>query len=291
MKQKKQSVKLKVNKARAKSVERTIAKKSSQAVVIRRPVDTTLSMTNMEQVGMASKQLQNYIIKNGLSVQVGQGQYAMVDGWKFGATIFGLKYIPTKPIEKHVKGEYVRILYHQVEKFGRSGPYMAEAALFVGFEHDKQIIADVRGQFKVTRELIKPFFSYECECSLINMRTQEIISHGTGLCSNMEMLKVGFDGYAVSSMSETRAIGKSIRNPLGFVMKGAGMETTPFEEMTKDMVQDAEVVNTAKAVDEATFKAVIALVKNGMDPLSIKKEYPGLNQEQLETLQIIVDAR
>ena len=293
--------KIEIKKAPAKSVNKTIARHAmmqgmkdakQQKNALAKITDTTLSLNNLEQVGWVGKQLQNYIIQNKLSVQIGGNHYAMVDGWKYGATIFGLKYIPTKPIEKHVKGEYIRVLYHQVEMMGRSGPYMTEKTLFVGYEHDKEIISDIRGQFKVSRELIKPFFSYECECSLIKMSNGEIISHGTGLCSNMELLKVGFDGYAVSSMSETRAIGKAIRNPLGFVMKSAGMEGTPAEEMTPDMiVQDAQVVNTGKPVDDATFKSIITLLKGGMDPASIKKEYPGLNEDQLSTLQIIIDAR
>ncbi len=285
--------KVEIKKARAKSVDKTLKLGSpAQQFELERRTDTTLSLNNVQQIGWFGKQLQHYIIEYKLSIQMGSGHYAMVDGWKYCAMNFGLKYIPTKPIEKHVKGEYIRILFHQVELMGRGGPYMAEKTLFAGMEHDKEIIADVRGQFKVTREMIKPFYFYECECKLVKMSGGEIISHGTGLCSNLEMAKVGFDAYAVSSMSETRAIGKAIRNPLGFVMKSAGMETTPAEEMQPDMVPDAQVVTpVGKPVDDATFKSIITLLKGGMDPVSIKKEYPGLNEDQLSTLQIIIDAR
>jgi hypothetical protein len=43
----------------------------------------------------------------------------------------------------------------------------------------------------------------------------------------------GFDEYAILSMAQTRAIGKTYRNVIGFVMKTAGYEARPAEEMTR----------------------------------------------------------
>jgi hypothetical protein len=56
---------------------------------------------------------------------------------------------------------------------------------------------------------------------------------GFALCSNKEAIKESFDEYAVLSMAQTRAIGKAYRNLIGWVMKLAGYEGTPKEEMTK----------------------------------------------------------
>jgi len=59
------------------------------------------------------------------------------------------------------------------------------------------------------------------------------ISSGFAVCSNKEAIKKGFDEYAILSMAQTRAIGKAYRNKLGWVMKLAGYESTPVEEMKK----------------------------------------------------------
>ena len=69
----------------------------------------------------------------------------------------------------------------------------------------------------------------------------EHISTGFAVCSNKEAIKKTFDEYAILSMAQTRAIGKAYRNKLGWVMKLAGYEGTPSEEMKKVDGKDAEV--------------------------------------------------
>ena len=69
------------------------------------------------------------------------------------------------------------------------------------------------------------------EVEIVNKSNNEIISRGFAVCSNAEGKKRSFDEYAVLSMAQTRAIGKAYRNLLGWVMKLAGYEGTPSEEM------------------------------------------------------------
>ena len=71
------------------------------------------------------------------------------------------------------------------------------------------------------------------EAEIVDRRTDKIISRGFAVCSNKEGKKKGFDEYAVLSMAQTRAIGKAYRNVIGWVMKLAGYESTPKEEMVK----------------------------------------------------------
>jgi hypothetical protein len=59
------------------------------------------------------------------------------------------------------------------------------------------------------------------------------IAVGYAVCSSKESLKKGFDEYAILSMAQTRAIGKAYRNKIGFIMKLAGFNSTPAEEMHK----------------------------------------------------------
>lgn len=60
---------------------------------------------------------------------------------------------------------------------------------------------------------------------------EKIVSRGFAICSSKESKKAKFDEYAVASMAQTRAVGKAYRLLLGFLMKMAGYEGTPTEEM------------------------------------------------------------
>ena len=59
----------------------------------------------------------------------------------------------------------------------------------------------------------------------------KVVSQGFAVCSNKEGSKRRFDEYAVLSMAQTRATGKAFRNLLAWLMKAAGFEATPAEEM------------------------------------------------------------
>jgi hypothetical protein len=59
----------------------------------------------------------------------------------------------------------------------------------------------------------------------------KLISRGDAVCSSAEAKKKSFDEYAILSMAQTRAIGKAYRNRIGWIMKLAGYDSTPAEEM------------------------------------------------------------
>lgn len=100
-----------------------------------------------------------------------------------------------------------------------------------------QFAGGMMGLFPRVVEVTDLSKTTECKWSakveIVNIKTGEIMSVGFALCSNKEIKKKSFDEYAVMSMAQTRAIGKAYRNMLGWVMKLAGMEGTPSEEMTK----------------------------------------------------------
>ena len=72
-------------------------------------------------------------------------------------------------------------------------------------------------------------------------KNDKVAGVGIALCSNKENKKKAFDEYAILSMAQTRAIGKAYRNLLGWVMKLAGYEATPSEEI----VRMGDVVSTS----------------------------------------------
>jgi len=88
---------------------------------------------------------------------------------------------------------------------------------------------------------------------IINQKTQEVVSVGYALCSKAENKKKSFDEYAILSMAQTRAIGKAYRNLIGWIMKLAGYEATPREEIKARLqdIQEAVVIEeTGKKVEE-----------------------------------------
>lgn len=64
-----------------------------------------------------------------------------------------------------------------------------------------------------------------------------IISRGFAFCSNRESKKTKFEEYAVASMAQTRAIGKAYRNILAWIVRMAGYEATPVEEIDRDLME------------------------------------------------------
>lgn len=77
---------------------------------------------------------------------------------------------------------------------------------------------------------------YKAEVTVIN-QNGTIISRGFAFASNQEKKKTTFEEYAVASMAQTRAIGKAYRNFLSWIVKMAGYEATPFEEVDKNKIE------------------------------------------------------
>ena len=88
---------------------------------------------------------------------------------------------------------------------------------------------------------------YMAKCEVRNITSGQLVATGVALCSNFERSKKGFDEYAILSMAQTRAIGKAYRNLLAWLMKAAGFEATPAEEM--DFAKDETPTKKPKVVE------------------------------------------
>ena len=84
-------------------------------------------------------------------------------------------------------------------------------------------------------------FKYQAKVYLLNIASGQTIGSGFALCSNKEQGKKFYQEYAIASMAQTRAIGKAYRNILAWIIRAAGYEPTPAEEM--DAVHQAENTN------------------------------------------------
>lgn len=103
----------------------------------------------------------------------------------------------------------------------------------------------------------------------------KVVGAGFALCSNKETIKKGFDEYAIMSMAQTRAIGKSYRNKIGWVMKLAGYESTPAEEVPAKEIKRSEVED--KDLDT---KSAIAKLKKAENQNQLKTIWQSLSQRE-----------
>jgi len=83
---------------------------------------------------------------------------------------------------------------------------------------------------------------WKVDVKLFNFKNDKVIGRGVAICSSKETTKKSFDEFAILSMAQTRAIGKAYRNLIGWVMKTAGYEATPAEEMKKVDAKDESIV-------------------------------------------------
>jgi hypothetical protein len=72
---------------------------------------------------------------------------------------------------------------------------------------------------------------YQAKVNLLNLRTEQVVGAGFAICSNKEQGKKYYQEFAIASMAQTRAIGKAYRNALAWIIRAAGYEPTPAEEM------------------------------------------------------------
>ena len=94
---------------------------------------------------------------------------------------------------------------------------------------------------------------------LVRLKDNKVIGFGAALCSNKEANKKSFDEYAILSMAQTRAIGKAYRNVIGWIMKLAGYEATPKEEMTK-VNGDVIDIKTEPIIETSNSKGIYPCV-------------------------------
>jgi hypothetical protein len=102
---------------------------------------------------------------------------------------------------------------------------------------------------------------YTAKVNLLNLRTEQVVGAGFAICSNKEQGKKFYQEFAIMSMAQTRAIGKAYRNSLAWIIRAAGYEPTPAEEMDYSGNTDTKVEAVAAPAAKAAPKAAPAPVE------------------------------
>ena len=105
---------------------------------------------------------------------------------------------------------------------------------------------------------------YMATCEVRSYQDNKLVSVGIAICSNKEGSKKFFDEYAILSMAQTRAVGKAFRNQLAWLMKAAGFEATPAEEM--------DFVHEEKKPSRPVQEVVAEIIEDTPDRESIMME-------------------
>ena len=114
---------------------------------------------------------------------------------------------------------------------------------------------------------------YMAEVKLLNLRNQQVVGSGFALCSNKEFGKKSYQEFAIASMAQTRAIGKAYRNILAWIIRAAGYEPTPAEEMDY-MVKDEQEDPKQKASSAENVTANSSPKKTKSAPKKEQEEAP-----------------
>ena len=119
---------------------------------------------------------------------------------------------------------------------------------------------------------------------------EKIISRGIAVCSTKEKGKENKDEFVIASMAQTRAEGKAYRLIIGWLMKFAGYEGTPAEDMeivsnsvVEKEVSQTEIEKTKAKLDKAMTKEELSKVWK-----SLPKEAKG-NKEVIKYAKEIQD--
>lgn len=105
---------------------------------------------------------------------------------------------------------------------------------------------------------------YQAQVKLYNLKSQvdghaQVVGSGYAICSNQENGKRNYQEFAIASMAQTRAIGKAYRNILAWIIRAAGYEPTPAEEMDYMAKDKSAPKKAAKALtkgNDATESSV-----------------------------------
>jgi hypothetical protein len=125
-------------------------------------------------------------------------------------------------------------------------------------------------------------FKYRAEVSLRD-KDGNVVGSGVAVCTNEEPGKRGFAEYAVASMAQTRAVGKAYRMKIGWLLKVAGYETTPAEEMD---VINGEVVEPDSEKHAREVKEAIAKLKESSSMSDLRKRFASLKRDLVEDVDV-----
>lgn len=175
-----------------------------------------------EQIVAMAKEVSKYVESNALSTTIQGGKYVLVEGWQFAAGLLGLIGRITS-YDNQSSYEPITFKWQQWDKYKKA--YLEKSHTTEKFKYfaNAQFIRHEDGN-------------------------EILISQAFAMCSNEEKIKHEFDEYSILSMAQTRALGKAARMSFAFLIKAAGYEPTPAEEMQTESKAKETIIDLPEEI-------------------------------------------
>jgi hypothetical protein len=173
-------------------------------------------LTDPQEVVKIAQEVATYVKSQNLSTVIQNKDYVLVEGWQFAAGLLGLT---GKIVSYKNESSYAPVEFKWMAWVNRQ---------------------------KVEKKHSTKLYKYFAEAQFVSYKDgkESIMSQAFAMCSNEETAKHTFDEYSILSMAQTRAIGKAARMSFAFLIKAAGYEPTPAEEMQGMEEAESQVEET-----------------------------------------------
>ena len=128
---------------------------------------------------------------------------------------------------------------------------------------------------------------YQAKVNLLDLRSQQVVGAGFAICSNREQGKKYYQEFAIASMAQTRAIGKAYRNILAWIIRAAGYEPTPAEEMDysgNDQAAKPAVPTEKKATMKSSSNEPAVAAEQQQEPVASVRYASAKQKEEIISL-------
>jgi hypothetical protein len=171
------------------------------------PADVIVAATD------AANQLADVIKQRRLYQRIGRRDHVLVEGWQALGTLVGVF---------AVKDGGVRELPWPILAALGEEPEDSRTAAHQAWEQHRALLAQ--------RDLGR---AYGFSAAYRAVKDGRDVGWGEGRCERSEQTWLARDDYALASMAQTRGQGRTLKQPLGWLIHLAGYATAPAEEMSE----------------------------------------------------------
>jgi hypothetical protein len=158
----------------------------------------------------AAAQFSDVVKRQRMFKRIGQNDHIQIEAWQTIGALTGVL---------ADEGHVTELPWPQIEPLGDEPPQSEKAAHDAWKHHRDLLQARAVGR------------AYGFKAEFRAAKAGVGVGWGEGRCTRSEPSKVNQEDYALASMAQTRGQSRALGAPLKFVVKLAGYETTPAEEL------------------------------------------------------------
>lgn len=180
----------------------------------------------MEVIQKIMKEVADAIEQANMYTTISGKKYVEVDGWELLGTRLGLL-AKIKEVRREELDDEIELVEFAIEKKGGG---VKREIVPAWEEHIFRLSHPNAIQVRRWKERKYRYIAY----GVLQTLDGREITTAEAECANFERNWMGRDSYAIRSMAQTRVVGKLYRLVLSYLMRLAGYEPTPAEEVPKE---------------------------------------------------------